>query len=130
MIPTLKNITIRRGDTKELFFRVRTKVWDDVELKFVPGPYKDLTGYTIESQVRESKSSPSTLLVFGVTVGNQADPESGLGSVLLKLTAAQTASVPIEITSGVFDVQFTEPDTDAFTYIEGTVTFMEDVTRD
>lgn len=130
MEPFVKNIKIRRGDTKEIFFRVRTKVWDAGLSEFVPGPYKDLTGYTIEAQVRASKDDVGTpLLEFAVTLGNQADEAQGRGAVLLKLTPAETASVPLNIPSGVYDVQFAEPDADAFTYLEGGVTFDKDVTR-
>ena len=129
MTPFVKNINIRRGDTKEMFFRVRTKVWNAGTSTYDPGPYKDLTGYTITAQVRQTKSSVTPLLEFNITIGNQADEVDGRGAVLMKIPASQTASVPTSIPTGVYDVQFTEPDTDVFTYLEGAVTFDEDVTR-
>lgn len=129
MIPYVKDIKIRRGDTKEIFFRVRTKVWNETTSAFEPGPYKDLTGYTITSQIRQAKSSATPLLTFVITVGNQADVTNGRGAVLMKISGTDTATVPLNITSGVYDVQFTEPDTDVFTYLEGSVAFDEDVTR-
>ncbi len=129
MEPFQKDIKIKRGDTKEIFFRVRTKVWNAVDLVFEPGPYKDLTGFTVTSQVRATKASADPLLTFAVTLGNQADLTDGRGAVLLKLTAVQTASVPLATVAGVYDVQFSEPDADVFTYLEGNVLFTEDVTR-
>jgi hypothetical protein len=130
MEPFKKDITIKRGDTKEIFFRVRTKVWNETTSVWEPGPYKDLTGFTVTSQVRTTKASTDPpLLTFAVTLGNQADLVNGRGAVLLKLTPVQTASVATSIPTGVYDVQFTEPDTDAFTYLEGNVLFTEDVTR-
>jgi len=129
MIPAEKNIVIRRGDTKEIFFRVRTKVWNSGTSSWEPGPYKDLTGYTIESQVREAKSSVTVLLTFTIILGDQGDPVDGRGAVLMRIHGSLTAAVSTAIAAGVFDVQFTEPDTDPYTYIEGTVEFTEDVTR-
>ena len=129
MDPATKNIKIRRGDTKELFFRVRTKVWDSGTSQYVPGPYKDLTGYGIAAQIRETKSSSSVLLTFTVTMGDQTEPTQGRGSVLLRIHGGLTGTVPLAVTSGVYDVQFTEPDTDPYTYLEGNVEFTEDVTR-
>jgi hypothetical protein len=129
MNPFKKDIGIRRGDTKEIFFKVRTKVWDSGTSAYVPGPYKDLTGYTITSQVREQKASVATLLTFTVTLGNQADLVDGRGAVFLKIDSDDTQAVSTAITKGVWDVQFEEPDGDKFTYIEGDVVFDEDVTR-
>lgn len=129
MNPTQKNITVRRGDTKEIFFRVRTKVWDAVTSKYVPGPYKDLTGYTVTSQIRETKGSATTLLVFTVTTGDQADLIDGRGSVYGKIQDEDTQDVSLAINAGVWDVQFENSTGDKSTYIEGTVTFESDVTR-
>ena len=129
MEPAKKDITIRRGDTKEIFFRVRTKVWNATTSLWGPGPYKDLTGYTIASQVRQTKGANTTLLDFDVTIGNQADVTNGRGAVLLKIPGSETATVPTNVATGVYDVQFTEPDGDPFTYLEGNVLFTEDVTR-
>jgi len=129
MQPYVKNINVRRGDTKEMFFRVRTKVWNATTNLWEPGPYKDLTGFTVTSQIRQAKSSSTPLLTFVCSLGNQADTVNGRGAVFMKVSGANTATVPLNITSGFYDVQFTEPDTDVFTYLEGGVTFDEDVTR-
>lgn len=129
MEPFKKDIKIRRGDTKEIFFRVRTKVWDNATSTYIPGPYKDLTGYTVTSQVRANSDATEVLATFAVTLGEQTDEVNGRGAVLLKLSAAQTAAIPTSQASGVYDVQFTEPDADVFTYLEGGVTFVKDVTR-
>lgn len=129
MKPYVKAIDIRRGDTKELFFRVRTKVWNATTLVYDPGPYKDLTGYTITSQVRQAKSSATVLLTFTCMIGNQADATAGLGAVYMVISADDTATVPLNVTGGFYDIQFTEAGGNVFTYIEGAVTFDEDVTR-
>lgn len=128
MIPVSLPITIRRGNTKEIFFRVRDRVWDDTANEWVPGPYRDLTDYEINAQVRETATSQTPLLTFMATMGDQTNPELR-GSILLKVTDEATATVPAELKNGVWDCNLTEPDGDTFTYIEGIVTFTTSVTK-
>lgn len=124
-----KDIKIKFGDTKEVFFRVRDYVLDIDSGTWIIGPYRDLTGYTITSQIRVTADDENPLVSFSVTLGDQTDAVLGRGAVLLKLTPAQTSALDRTLKTGVWDVQFTDSDGDAYTYIEGIVTFSKDVTR-
>ncbi len=127
--PFKKDIKVRFGDTKEVFFRVRDLEWDDAQEKFVPGAYRDLTGVTVTAQIRETLDSNNPLVSFTATLGTQSDLSLGRGSVSLRLTPAQTAAIPRETSTGKWDCEFEYPSGDTFTYIEGDVTFTKDVTR-
>lgn len=129
MIPTTLDITIRFGDYKEIFFRVRDRVFNSGTGEWEPGSYRNLTGYTILSQVRLTEDDPTPLLTFTSTLGNQAEPVNGTGSVLLKLTGTQTGGVSRTTTKAKWDVQMTDPAGDPATYIAGDVTFVKDVSR-
>lgn len=126
MIPWVKDIKVRRGDTKELFFRVRTRTWNEALQKWEPGPYRDLTGWTALSQIRESLDSTIVAAEFTVTFSDQVNPDT-VGGVLLKLTPVQTAS--LTIIKGVWDCQFTDLAGDVWTYVAGAVTVEKDVSR-
>ena len=129
MKPLKKDIEIRRGDTFELFFRVRTRVWNPAlnggAGGYEPGPYRDLTGYTVTSQFRSSEDAADPALTFTCTLTNQTTTPGG---VLVRATPAQTAA--LTIFAGGYDVQLaTAGMVDAWTYIEGTVTVDKDWTR-
>lgn len=124
-----KDIKIKFGDTKEVFFRVRDRVYDTGTNTWVTGSYRDLTGYTVLSQIRKTADDADPLVAFTTSLGDQTDVELGRGAVLLKLTPAETAALDRTLTTGVWDVQFTDPGGDTYTYIEGAVTFSKDVTR-
>lgn len=128
MTPWPKDITIRRGDTKELYFRVRSRVWNAAlnggAGGYEAGPYRDLTGWTVLAQIRASKTSTTIEATFSVNLGNQATTPGGC---LLRLTPVQTAA--LSISSGGYDVQLTDTNGDVWTYIEGTVTITGDYSR-
>lgn len=132
MTPISKNVTIRFGDHHRIFFRVREREWDELQGKYVPGPYRDLTGYTILSQIRTTADDATTLAQYAPTLGNQADLELGRGAVWLDLTATETGALrdldprPKE---AVYDVQLTTPASEVYTYVEGKVVFVQDVSR-
>lgn len=129
MIPTTLDITIRFGDYKEIFFRVRDRVFNSGTGQWETGNYRDLTGYTVLSQVRVLEDDAAPILTFTSTLGNQADPVNGTGAVLLKLTGTQTAGVSRTTTKAKWDVQMTDLSGDPATYIAGDVTFVKDVSR-
>ena len=129
MTPYPKDIKIRFGDVKEIFFRVRERQWDAATSKWVPGDYRDLTGYTVLSQVRATSEDTTVLLSFTATLGNQSDVENGRGSVFLKVTSAQTAAVARTVTTAVWDCQLTDSGGNTNTYVGGAVTFEKDVSR-
>jgi hypothetical protein len=126
--PAVHDTSIYRGDTYELFFRVRTQVWNPLlnggAGGLEPGPYRDLTGFTGAAQFR---SSPDAVdppeLIFTVTIVDQLVT---LGGVLVYASPAQTAA--IAISAGVYDVQLSDG-VDKWTYIKGAVAVDPDVTR-
>ena len=130
MIPAPVNITIRRGDTKNIFFRVRERTWNPAlnggAGGYEAGPYRDLTGWSVLSQIRESKDAADPAATFAVTLSNQTTTPGG---VTLKLTAAVTKDMVLPPTGGVWDVQLTDAAGDVHTYIEGSVAFEKDVSR-
>jgi hypothetical protein len=122
--PAVHDIEIYRGDTFELFFRVRTRVWNAIDQVWEPGPYRDLTGFTGASQVRSAPDAADpAALDFVVTVVDQLVT---LGGVLVRATPALTAA--LAISAGVYDVQLSDG-TDKFTYLKGAVAVDPDVTR-
>lgn len=128
MKPYQHDIEIYRGDTFELFFRVRTRVWNPAlnggAGGYEPGPYRDLTGFAGTSQVRSTADAVDpAALDFTVTI---ADQITTTGGVLVRATPALTAA--LVISAGVYDVQLADG-TDKFTYIKGGVTVDPDVTR-
>jgi len=117
--PATQDLEIYKGDTVEVFFRVRGKESDGS-----PGPYVDLTGSTAKSQIRATAASPTPLAEFTCTLSNQATTPGG---VLLTLTPVQTQD--IAETQGVWDVQITNAAGEVRTYLAGKVTFVNEVTR-
>jgi hypothetical protein len=124
MIPGVSNLEWVRGDSYSKFGRVRTKVWDGLTSSYVPGPYRDLTGWTGLAQVRESVDAPAVLFELAVTLGNQG---TSLGSFFLTATPADTAD--LTIFEGVWDLQWTTNAGEILTYVGGTVTLKKDVSR-
>lgn len=118
MIPATLNLVVIRGDTYEVFFRVRAK-----NANGTPGEYINLTGYTAKSQIRATSKSVSVSAEFACTIADQVTVPGG---VLLRLTPVQTAAI-LEDT-GAWDVQLSTV-SDTYTYISGTVTIKDDVTR-
>lgn len=130
MIPAPVDITIRRGDTKIVFFRVRERVWNPAANGgaggYLPGAYRDLTGWTILSQIRETTESASPAATFTATLSDQVAVPGG---VTLRLPPATTAGLTLPVGGGVWDVQLTDTVGDVHTYLAGAVTFEKDVSR-
>jgi hypothetical protein len=126
--PTVHDIEIYRGDTFELFFRVRTRVWNPALNGglggYEPGPYRDLTGFTPKAQIRSSAGAADPpALEFVCSLSNQTTTPGG---VLVRATPALTEALVID--AGVYDVQLSDG-TDKYTYIKGAVAVDPDVTR-
>lgn len=128
MTPWPKDIKIKRGDTKEIYFRVRTRVWNPAlnggAGGYEAGPYRNLTGWTVLAQIRATQDSATPLAEFDATLSDQV---ADTGGVLLKLSPADTAAIP----SGThgYDVQLTDANGDVWTYIEGEVEVSKDYSR-
>lgn len=127
MIPLPVQITIRRGDTKEISFRVRRWVLNELTGVLEPVEYRDLTGWTVLSQIRSTEDSTTVVAEFTPTIPDQSIL-ANRGFVYLKLTPVQTEGIIIE--SGVWDAQLTDPGGDVYTYVAGPVVIAKDVSRD
>lgn len=116
--PGTHNLEIYKGDSFEIFFRIR-----NTDANGDPAAYVDLTGRVPKAQVRASASAGTVLAEFTATLANQT---TAPGGVLLTLSPAQTAA----LTNGVWDVQLTTTATgETKTYLRGTVMVMDEVTR-
>lgn len=93
MPPAKKDINLYKGDSFQLFLRIRRKMYDANLKQMVNGPGKDLTGMKVKATVRTSPGAPEVLCEFQATVPDQAI-EANLGFVLLGLTPAQTSRLP------------------------------------
>jgi hypothetical protein len=124
MQPAVHDITIYRGDSYELFVRLREKVWDAETSTFIPGSYISLASMTGKAQLRATADDASVAVEFTVTTGNQTTTP---GSAYMRLTAAQTGG--LTLTEGVYDLQFTDASTNVQTYLKGAVEIVKDVTR-
>ena len=91
MTPAQVNITIRRGDTKTITFRVRERQWNPALNggvgAYEPGPYRDLTGWAVFSQIRADVDSEEPAATFDATISDQVETPGG---VTLKLAPAVT----------------------------------------
>lgn len=124
MIPATHNITVRRGDTFSMFCRARDKVWDPVNSVYVPGDYKDLTGWTGSCQLRATEDSAEVVVTATVVLGNQTTTP---GSFFVNMADDVTATIAVN--NGVYDVQFVTPAGETYTFLGGTWTLSKDVTR-
>ena len=122
--PGVVNLNVYQGDRFELFFRLRSQTWDAVNEMWIPGPYMDLTGATVKSQLRETKESATVAAEFACTLADQA---TSPGSVLCVLTPAQTTL--LSKASYYYDVQVTRGTDFVTTYIAGQVMVTPEVTR-
>ena len=114
MTPAQKDITLYRGDTYELFARIKDG----------SGVYRDLTGWVGLAQYRATVDDSTVLATFSVVLGNQT---TAPGSFFMRLTDTVTAA--LTVLSGVYDLQFTFPDGTKGTYMAGKVTVTKDVSR-
>lgn len=117
--PATQNITIKRGDSFDLFFRVKGKnnLGDLV--------YLDLTDCTPKAQIRSS--SDQLIGEFTATIANQT---TLTGGALLRLEDSVTSSFAAT-TSAKWDAEIKWPGVngDRKTVLEGTVTITIDYTH-
>lgn len=86
----------------------------------------DLTGATAKVQIKQTYDSPSSVATYttgaGITMGGAA------GTIVLTITAAQTAAMPNSLV-GVWDLLITWPDTTKQRLVRGTATVSPGVTN-
>lgn len=137
MQPVLRDINIMQGDTRDFFFRVRDRVYNEFLGEWQAGAYTDLTNWTGKSQVRAPGTNQNNLLVeWTVFITNQATTRGG---VLLRLTPVQTAGLPPAAgtlaqalaapPNLVWDVQLTSPTAEVNTFISGGARVLPEVTK-
>ena len=119
MKPASLDLEIYKGDTFEVFFRVRAKNTDGT-----PGEYLVLTGGTVKSQIRATATSPQLIAEFAPTLSDQIETPGG---ITLTLTPELTTDITDSI--GVWDVQVTKATGETNTYLAGKVTFINQVTH-
>lgn len=119
-LPVNRNITIYKGDTFTLDFRLRARTSQGD-----PGVYIDLTGATARAQIRPAEDG-SLSTEFTCATADQTTTD-GKGRVQISLTPAQTSALPDS--GGVWDVQVEFPDGTVRTYLKGTVSITKEVTR-
>lgn len=118
MLPTEFNIDVYQGDTFELTMRLKRRT----ALNTLD--YVDLTDADVKAQVRLLPSTGSVAAEFATDVPDQT-LEGNLGMFTVSLTPTQTRTLP----DGWWDVEVTFPDTKVRTYLRGTVTVLEEITR-
>jgi hypothetical protein len=108
--PATYDITIRKGNDYEQLF----------EFQQSDGSAMNLTGFTIESQVRAKQSRDATLIIsFTVII-----PDPTNGKVYLKLTDTETGALLEK--SGYYDILVISPSGFDEIYLEGRV-FIEPI---
>lgn len=112
--------------------RITLEIWQgatwrqDFVWKDSAGALLNLTGYTARMQIRPALASSIKLADLttengGIALGGAA------GTIVLTLTAAQTAAITAE--SGVFDLELVSPTGDVTRLMEGPVIISFEVTR-
>lgn len=99
-----RSITRKQGDTFKFNFRAETG----------NGVPINLTGYTIKLQVRESAGSPTAFI--NLSTGNGITI-NGADNNRVSCYLQDLSNVPVG--RWVYDVEFTEPSGDKFTWLEG-----------
>jgi hypothetical protein len=122
MIPAPFNFTMKRGDTFEIFLRMKEMVL--VGTEYVEGDYVNLTDWVGLMQVRQSEDAPEIDATFDIVI---ADQGVVLGGFFIRMSAATSAA--LTIATGKYDLQFTLPDDSVFTYLSGVVTLSKDVSK-
>lgn len=121
MVPVTVDLTVYRGDTFSMFFRLRHRLEDGTS-----GDYIVLTGRTPKAQIRATSDTNTVMAEFVAVLGDQALYP---GSVLLTLPSTVTAAMSA---GGTWDCQLVTEGTNppvVKTYISGAVTLIKDVTR-
>jgi hypothetical protein len=125
--PAQQDIYIYRGDYFELFFRIRTKVWDAGLGLWVPGPYRVLTGWTGAAQVRATPDAVGIIATLAVTFSDQLVTPGG-GWVTCEDTVTKLLPAGGAVPPG-WDCQLIDTLGKPRTYMRGSVIIDSDFTR-
>lgn len=78
----------------DLYIEQGTDWVRNCQYKDVNGDPVDLTGCTLQAQIRRTYSDPTIAATISVTILNQASP-ANLGKFVLTLSASQTAAIAV-----------------------------------
>lgn len=128
MQPHNEDFTIKRGDYFELTFRIRTRVWDpnlngDAGGGWVPGDYRDLTGWTGKFMLRQAQDDVAPAVTGTVTIANQSTLKGG---VTFSFEGDDTQAL---LGDYFYDVELTNELGKPRTFWDGKFTFGKDVSR-
>ena len=115
---TLEPVTVKAGDG--LRIEVTLKQWIDPENEAAGMEPMDISAWSWASQWRPSEPS-SRFIAFTID-----DSDADTGKLVLTMTGAQTREMA---SSGVFDIEGTQPGDEPWTPLEGTTVWKQDVTR-
>ena len=114
--PEKVDLVMYQGDTFELYCRLKNQA---------TGVYYDLTAWAIRSQIRATPASVTVTESFAVAIAAQAG--ATLGGFTLSLTAAKTAALAVG--AFVWDLEATDNLGKVRTYVAGSVTVEQEITR-
>lgn len=128
MKPYPHQIDVYRGDYFYDTFRVRHRVWNpaynDGRGGWGPGPYRDMSGWTGNFQIR---ATPDSATVMGQGQVFVIDQTEILGAIQFSMEADQTELLVKG--DAVYDVELTDPDGRPHTFLAGIARIDPDVTR-
>jgi hypothetical protein len=114
VIPSEIELTIILGDDYLKDFRILTTLDPETPM--------DLTGYTINAEIRAKQDFTSTLIAtFDINI---TDAEDGRFSIGLDKTVTEAITQDV----GFFDIKLTDGTDFTETYIYGSITFQKSVT--
>lgn len=162
-MPYTQQITIYRGDTFTQMLRLRQRQWNPLlnqgQGGWMPGAYRDLTGWSGGFQIRTQPDSPAAAATGVVTIMDQTTTPGGITYTMSpaqtatlvpdplyqpypiqdptwpSTTPAGTSLAPADALSPTwggwmyYDVQLTTPAGEVYTYVAGPVKFIKDVTH-
>jgi hypothetical protein len=125
-LPGTYALNIYQGDLIVKVFRLRDATIDPVTGDVIPGDYKDLTGKTVQSEIRTTKNNPTVAAAFTGAV--DADQVTNKGQ--LSITMLPAVSKTLSEGNYVWDLQVKTSTTDIKTYLAGPLVVVGDVTDD
>jgi ABC-type molybdate transport system ATPase subunit len=114
--PLKKHLYIYQGST----FKLEHIVKDTAGLAV------DLTGATIQSQIREYKASPDVLLDLADT-GSVSIVDALAGKILINISAYNTSLIEVE--KSVYDLEVHFANGEVYRVLEGSIFMSPEVTR-
>jgi hypothetical protein len=125
-LPTTYPLNIYQGDFIKKSFRLRDSTIDPITGKTIPGDYKDLTGKTVQAEIRSAKGSPNPAATFICAVDPDQLNNTGVFAAMLLPEASKALSEG----NYVWDCQVKSDASHIKTYLAGPVTVVGEITED